>query len=318
MKVLLTGSSGYLGSLAVSHLVAKGCEVIGLDLRKAEYQKDGELFRFYRCSSTDMDCLRDIFNREQPDAVMHFACTMNRVRGRGEEFELDVGGSLNVIRAARLTPSVKKFIFSSSAAIYGPAGRSELWLDETVPLKPGNYRYGLNKRLIEQMLFRSDGNPGMRTVALRICTVVGPHYSKPKSVVSILLRMPFLPASFSRTRVQFIHEDDFSELLGYVLDDSDIEGVFNLAPDSCTLVGDVVPARRFYRFPCSALKPVMWVMYNLRLINLQPAGLGYCLFPVVLDSRRLARRYGYSFRYSSTESFQLTRTNNSLPADARF
>lgn len=318
MKVLITGSSGYLGRLAVSHFAERGWDVTGLDIKKAEDPQEGGHFRFYSCSSTDRKYLRELFAVEQPEAVLHFACTMSSMRSRKREFELDVGGSLNVIEAARQTPSVKKFIYSSSAAIYGPAGRSEIWLDESVPLMPGKYRYGLNKRLVEQMLIRRDGTDNFRAVALRICTVVGPRYSKPKSVVSILIRMPVLPESFKRARVQFIHEEDFTRMIELVLEDRAIEGVFNLAPDSCTVVGDVVPPERFRRFPCSALKPVMWVLWNLRLINLQPAGLGYCLYPVILNPSKLAARYNYSFRHSSTESFVLTRETNRIPADAKF
>jgi nucleoside-diphosphate-sugar epimerase len=318
MKVLISGSSGYLGRIAVSYLAARGFEIIGIDICKSESRNAGELFRFYTCNTTDRKSVREIFACEQPDAVLDFACTMNRVRSRSMEFDMDVGGSYNLIEVSRQTASVRKFIYSSSAAIYGPAGRKEPCLDETVALRPGKYRYGINKRLVEQMLSPGNGNNQMRTVALRICTVVGPQYSKPKSVVSILLRLPFLPASFRHTRVQFLHEDDFTELIGLVLEDENIEGIFNLAPDSCTVVGDVVDAARFYRFPCSALQPVMWVLWNLRLLNLQPAGLGYCLYPVVLDPSRLVCRYNYRFRYTSTESFLLTKENNSLPAGARF
>ena len=118
MKVLVTGSSGYLGSIAVSHLVAKGCEVIGLDMKKPDGKVDGDGFRFYEYNSTDGSCVRDIFSRELPDAVLHFACSMNRLRNRKEEFGMDVGGSFNVLEAARRTPSVRKFVFSSSAAIF--------------------------------------------------------------------------------------------------------------------------------------------------------------------------------------------------------
>ena len=318
MKVLVTGSSGYLGRIAVSHLAARGWEITGIDVRRSDDQQELKNFRFYPCCSTDRKSLLQIFSCEQPDAVLHFACTMSSVRNRKREFELDVEGSFNVIETARQTQSVKKIVFSSSAAIYGPSGRKDLWLDETVSLNPGKYRYGINKRLVEQMLFRENGNNGMHAVSLRICTVVGPRYSKPRSVVSILMRMPFLPVSFRSSRVQFIHEDDFTDLVERVLEDRDIEGIYNLASDSFTVVEDVVPPERFHRFPCAALWPVMWVLWNLRLLNLQPAGLGYCLYPVVLDPKRLAGRYTDRFRYSSTESFLMTREKNCLPVDARF
>jgi nucleoside-diphosphate-sugar epimerase len=185
-------------------------------------------------------------------------------------------------------------------------------------VNPGKYRYGLNKKIAEDLILDSRIRTGLNVVALRICTVVGPLYSRPRSVVSILIRMPVLPASFSTTRVQFMHEDDFAEMIRKVLEDDDMEGLFNLAPDSCTVVGDVVPAARFRRFPCSVLKPVMWLLWNLRLANLQPAGFGYCLYPVVMDSSKLAGRLGYHFRYTSSEAFLSAREKNNLPPGARF
>ncbi len=319
MRVLITGSSGYLGMLTVNHLLERGHDVAGLDIRNNTYSTSlNGNFRFYNCDIADRRRVEEVISDEQPEAILHFACTYNSVRNRKKEYDIDVGGTVNVIESSRRTPSVKKFVFSSSASIYGPVRRSEQWLNETVPVNPGKYRYGINKKLNEQNILSGNGNECFSVTSLRICTVVGPHYYRPRSVVSILIRLPFLPSSFRNTRVQFMHEDDFTELIARVTEESDIDGLYNLGPDSCTVVGDVVPAGRFHNFPCQILKPLMWLLWNLHLVNLQPAGLGYCLYPVVMDTSRLAGRFNYHFRYTSTEAFLATCEKNSLPPGSRF
>ncbi len=318
MCILITGSSGYFGRLVVRDLISKGNRVAGIDIKNDNDREEGELFRYYRCSITDRERLREIFLLEKPTVVIHFGCTFNKVRDRKREYAIDVGGSINVFEVSNETQSVRQLIYSSSAAVYGADNRNGMWLGETAPVNPGKYRYGLNKKLIEQAWFSAPRREALRVVSLRICTVVGPVYLKPRTVVSILIRMPWLPFSFRQKKVQFIHEEDFIALMSEIISDNDIEGIYNLAADSYTVVGEVVPAKRYIRLPLSGLKPLMWLLWNLRILNLQPASLRYCLYPVLLDPSKLTERYGYSYRYSSSESFADTVRNNSLPSDAKF
>ncbi|MRR22525.1 NAD-dependent epimerase/dehydratase family protein [bacterium] len=318
MSILVTGSSGYFGKIVISDLIGKGLKVSGIDIRRDPRQTEGEQFRFYECSITDRAKLREIFNREQPSVVLHFACTFNKVRDRKQEYEIDVEGSENVLKACNETHSVKRLIYSSSAAIYGAANRNGEWISETEPVDPGKYRYGINKKLIEEAYFSADRRADLQIVSLRICTVVGPAYFKTRSVVSILIRLPYLPSSFRKKKVQFMHEEDFVTLICMVMNDDEIEGIYNVAADSFSIVGEVVPAKKYIQFPVAGLKPVLWILWNLRILNLQPASLKYCLYPVLIDPTRLARRYGYNFRYSSSESFAETVRNNSLPPDSKF
>jgi len=318
MCILITGSSGYFGRIVVRDLISNGYRVVGIDIRRDPEQTEGEQFRFYDCCITDRKKLKEIFEREQPTDVLHFACTFNKVRDRKREYEIDVGGSINVLETSNETHSVRRLIYSSSAAIYGAGNHNGLWISETEPVNPGRYRYGVNKRLIEEAFFSTNRRAGLQIVSLRVCTVVGPVYSKPRSVVSILIRMPVLPESFRKKKVQFMHEEDFVRIIREIIRDNDIEGIFNCAADSFSVVGEVVPGKRYINIPVTGLKPLLWVLWNLRILNLQPVSLRYCLYPVLLDPTRLAKRYGYSFRYSSSESFADTVRNNRLPADAKF
>lgn len=318
MSILITGSSGYFGRIVGRDLVSKGYSVIGIDIRENREKEDVCLSRYYKCNITDKKRLKEIFLEEQPDVVLHFACTFNKVRNRKREYETDVGGSVNILELSNETPSVKKLIYSSSAAIYGADDRNCRWLSETTPVNPGKYRYGLNKHLIEQAFFSSVRRADLHIVSLRICTVLGPCYAKPYSVVSLLIRMPFLPDSFRTKKVQFMHEEDFISLIREVIRDEEIEGIYNFASDTCSVVGEVVNGKKYFNLSLGGLKPLLWILWNMRLVNLQPVSLKYCLYPVLVDPARIVERYGYTFKYSSSESFITTAGINCLPAGALF
>lgn len=314
MSILITGSSGYFGRLIAGDLINAGRRVAGVDIKTSPDAPTGESFRFYNCSVTDRGYLKRIFEEAKPTVVIHFACSFNKVRNRRKEYEIDVVGSRNVMELCNETLSVRKLIYSSSAAIYGACRSNGSWLSETAMVNPGKYRYGINKKLIEHDLFTFSKRDGLHVVSLRICTVVGPEYCKPRSVVSILLNMPFLPGSFHDKKVQFLHESDFVNLFRSVTDDPDIDGVFNLAADSCSRVGDMLPGKRYIDIPVQALKPILWMLWNLRLLNLQPCSLSYSLYPVLIDPSKIRSRYGYNYSYTSSEALSDTIRNNKLPA----
>jgi nucleoside-diphosphate-sugar epimerase len=318
MSILITGSSGYFGRLIANNLIRDGIRVVGIDIVKNPELEEGEHFRFYNCSITDREMLRDIFLREQPTDVMHFACTFNKIRDRKKEYEIDIGGSINVLEITNETSSVRRLIYSSSGAIYGADNREGLWLSETTPVNPGKYRYGLNKKLVEEAFFSAGKRDDLHIISLRICTVVGPLYSKPRSVVSLLIKVPYFPDSFREKRIQFMHEEDFVNIMREIIRDNEIEGIFNVAADSYSVVSEVVPGKKYFNFPVISLKPVLWVLWNLKLLNLQPTSLRYSLYPILIDPSKLVKRYRYKFKYSSSESFVITLKNNRLPADSKF
>jgi len=318
MSILITGSSGYFGRIVAGDLISAGWRVAGVDIKENPEMKADDHFRFYNCCITDRESLRKIFQEVQPSVVIHFACSFNKVRNRQKEYGIDVIGSRNVMELSTETLSVRKLIYSSSAAIYGASKSNGTWLTETAPVNPGKYRYGINKQLIEHDLFTFKRRADLHVISLRICTVVGPEYFKPRSVVAILLRMPFLPGSFREKQVQFMHETDFVSLFRAVTYDSEIEGIFNLATDSYSVVGDLFPGKRYLNLPVGMLRSLLYVLWNLRILNLQPCSLSYSLYPVLVDPSKLRGRYHYNYSYSSSEALSQTMMSNKLPARTLF
>ncbi len=306
MKVLITGSSGYLGSLLVNYMVSKKITVIGIDNRSGNAVLPGEYFKFYLCSIIDRALLEEIFFREQPTHIIHFACTFNKVRDRKKEQLIDVDGSENILDISNRTLSVEQVIHSSSAAAYGGWMDNPEWINESHPLRPGKYRYGMNKKAIEQIYLTLAVRENLRIVILRICTVTGPFFTSDRIILRLLTQFPFLPGFCKDCKIQLLHEDDFVSLLDKVINDSLIKGVYNVAPDSFAAVRDLAPGKKYFMFSAGVIKSILWVLWNLKILNLQPAGINNSIYPIILDPAKLQARYNYKFRYSTAEALAAT------------
>ena len=300
--------------MLINYLIEKNIEVAGVDIRKSPETLPADKFSFFKCCMTDRENLRSIFNEVQPTNVVHFACSFNKVRNRKREYEIDINGSDNVLELCNSTPSVRQLIFSSSAAAYGGNKDNPLWMKESEPLTPRKYRYGLNKKLVEENYTQIAVREDLHIIVIRLCLVLGPMFDKPKSVVSLLIKLPFLPKFTMETKLQFLHSDDFVSLIGLIMDDREIKGIYNLAPDSYTIVRDILPDKRFIGIPLVLIKGFIWICWHMRILNFQLASVSNSFNPTIIDSSRIISRYGYTFRYSSKEAFESTVANNKIPA----
>lgn len=317
MKVLITGSSGSLGTIITRSLKENNIPVIGVDVKESEENGSPGSFKFYKCSITDKNLLGEIFTKEEPTNVIHLACTFNKVRNRRKEYEIDVGGSKNILELCNRTHSVKQLIYSSSATAYGGNRDNPSWFEEGHPLRPGSYSYGLNKKVIETIYSATPVREDININLIRICTVVGPTFSKPASVVSILLKWSWLPEFYRDNKVQFLHSDDFASLINLMISDREIKGVYNIAPDTYSVVKEICPDKNYLRLPVFCVTGLISVLWTLKLMNLQPAAMNNSIYPIILDPGKIKSKYGYKFKYTSSEAFEDTKMNNKLPPNTR-
>ncbi|MCD6225799.1 UDP-glucose 4-epimerase GalE [bacterium] len=181
MKVLVTGGAGYIGSHAVKLLLEKGHSVVVIDNLYRGYKQpietlqnkfDKKNLKFYQTDLTDGKKLKEIFKKEKPAGVMHFAalCLVNESMEKPERyFENNVCGSLNLFKAMIETKS-NYLIFSSTCAVYGES--QYLPVDENHPLSPTN-PYGESKLMVEKILFWLGKIHQLRYVILRYFNVSG-------------------------------------------------------------------------------------------------------------------------------------------------
>ncbi len=120
MKILVTGNEGYIGSVLVDMLLAKGHEVVGLD---TGYYKECLLHPYnpsIRQISKDIRAI-DASDVKGCDAIVHLAALSNDPLGElapGLTEEINLGGTIRAAQAAKKA-GVKRFIYSSSQSMYG-------------------------------------------------------------------------------------------------------------------------------------------------------------------------------------------------------
>lgn len=173
MKVLVTGGAGYIGSVAVERLVDRGDQVVVLDsLWRGHAAAAASGSEVVKVDLRDAEAVNAALLSNRPDAVLHFAAATivpESVARPGEYFAVNTVGSHNLLEAMRAA-RVTRFVFSSTAAVYGVP--DEIPVRESTTKAPIN-PYGLSKWIVEQMLPAHREAYGLRSVVFRYFNVAG-------------------------------------------------------------------------------------------------------------------------------------------------
>jgi UDP-glucose 4-epimerase len=172
MKILVTGGAGYIGSHVVNALGENGHDVIVFDNLSTGHDWAVLYGKLEVGNLEDSYHLYDLINTFRPDAVMHFAASIQvdeSVREPLKYYRNNVANTLNLLDAMDRN-GIRNFIYSSSAAVYGTPDK--LLLDESVPLHPIN-PYGASKAMIETVLGDIARTSDLRYIALRYFNVAG-------------------------------------------------------------------------------------------------------------------------------------------------
>lgn len=173
MRVLVTGGAGYIGSFAVQRLIKEGCEVIVYDnfstgFREALHPECHFVFGDVRDRELPARVMRDY----RVDAVMHFAAKLIVPESKTiptEYYDNNFCGGLNLVQNC-IRAGVNKFIFSSTASVYGDPPTK--LVSETDPVNPVS-PYGHSKLFMEQLLKDSRVAHGLNFIILRYFNVAG-------------------------------------------------------------------------------------------------------------------------------------------------
>jgi GlcNAc-P-P-Und epimerase len=173
MKVLVTGSEGFIGKAVLAQLTRDGADVVALDIRPAARPWPG--VQHVQCDILDADALRAVFERERPDSLIHLAARTDLDETVGlEGYAANVQGVRNIVAAVREYGSVQRAVYTSTQLVcrigYTPKSPED-YCPTTV--------YGRSKVLTEQIV-RGDDGGGATWCLIRPTSVWGPgmndHY----------------------------------------------------------------------------------------------------------------------------------------------
>jgi nucleoside-diphosphate-sugar epimerase len=296
MKILITGSNGYIGNFLTKHFSEKGIQVIGIDLESHERQKDYTHFIFEKGDVREKDTIESIFQKHRPNVVIHLAYLMKPQRDKQVETDVDVTGSKHVISAAK---NVEHFINYSSSSIYGGHKSNPLFITEEYPLQPRDWVYAQNKKAVEEML----SNSKIHHINIRSCTVVGPSYFNEGGVVSAIAKGKIgVKLNFRDSLVQFIHEDDVINMIELIIAKK-TQGTYNFAPESYAGVSELNPNKLYIPFPTFVFKGIISLLWNAKAINVSPTSVNLIAHGIVVSSKKLAFDLDYKFDYSTKEAY---------------
>lgn len=173
MKVFVTGGAGYIGSICVEQLLNAGYGVHVYDnLSEGHREAVDPRATFTEGDLADRALLFRTLEQFRPDAVMHFAANAlvpESMTNPAKYFHNNVANGVTLLEAC-VQAGVKKFVFSSTCAIFGAP--KHVPLSEELPKEPIN-PYGESKLMFEKILYWFGRQYGLQYVCLRYFNAAG-------------------------------------------------------------------------------------------------------------------------------------------------
>ncbi|HEX7026229.1 MAG TPA: NAD-dependent epimerase [Gammaproteobacteria bacterium] len=226
MKVLVTGSAGFIGSALSLKLLERGDEIIGIDnlndyydveLKKARLARNRayERYTHFHCSLEDREQIQDIFSDAQPQRVVNLAAQAGvrySLQNPYAYVDSNIVGFINILEACRHN-RVENLVYASSSSVYGANTRLPFSVHDNVdhPLS----LYAASKKANELMAHTYSHLYGLPTVGLRFFTVYGP-WGRPDMALflftkNILAGKPIDVFNHGRHSRDFTYIDDIIE-----------------------------------------------------------------------------------------------------------
>ena len=229
LRVLISGSAGFIGSNLMSNLLSLGYEVYGIDSYSGYYDKNMKISREKALHLSGKTKILDICNREalseylseiRPHIVINLAAQGGVRASRSNPSPYLEGnqiGFLNMIELSR-DNNVAKFFFASSSSVYGDSVDAPF--SETAALSAPKSLYALSKMSNELIAKHLDVND-MSVVGLRFFTVYGP-WGRPdmamfRLLVSAKLGLGFELTASPSVKRDFTFVDDVSSVIAELI-----------------------------------------------------------------------------------------------------
>ena len=253
MRALVTGGTGFLGSNITKKLIDEGHEVVIIttDIRQKTSLKniniDDENIDLVKGDIRDFDFLRMLFSEYEFDLVFHLAAFSEVRKCQGDAkmaFDVNVGGTINILEACRLYGDVKAITVSSSDKAYG---RGELPYKEGDPLD-GKGVYEVSKSATDLISRSYYDNYNLPVVVTRCSNLYGGNDINFSRVIPNTIRLilngksPVIWKGSEEAIREFLYIDDAVDAYLSLVDNIDVTkgNAYNIGSGEKITIGELV------------------------------------------------------------------------------
>lgn len=294
--VLVTGAAGGLGRL-VCRKLHRRYRVCGVDRRPfPDRPKDIEHLRIDLRRKSAAAAIKKM----KPAAIVHLGVIHNP--HAGDAFRFNLEGTAQLLRVAEAI-DVDKFVYLSSANLYGPSATSSGFLTEEAPLmgagRSPEVRDLISLDMMVQSLFWK--RPASETVILRPVHIVGPHLRNAPSKYFRLGRIPTV-MGFD-PMIQLLHELDLVDAMLKALEPG-IRGVFNISGAGQAPLSRLIRARPGQQLfiPGPMFVAALDRMFQLHITQFPSTELDHLRYSCLVDDRRARDDLGFVPQRSMQET----------------
>ena len=254
-KILVTGSSGFIGMHLCKSLLEDGYQVVGIDNMNDYYDpalKEARLkelylydnFKFVKADISDYPSVETAFKDFEPEKVVNLAAQAG-VRYSLENpqayIQSNVMGFMNILECCR-HHQVKGIIYASSSSVYGGNEKIPFSVDDAVD-RPISI-YASSKRANELMAHTYSHLYGLHTTGLRFFTVYGP-WGRPDMAMYIFTEkisndLPIPVFNYGKMQRDFTYIDDIIDGVKASIDKNFFCEIFNLGNNRCENLMDMI------------------------------------------------------------------------------
>jgi UDP-glucose 4-epimerase len=306
VRYLITGGSGYIGSRLTEILAARDDieGIVDLDVRPPARSRAKTTF--VRGDVRDAGSIRELLERERPDALIHLAFVLNPIRDEARMYDIDVNGTVAVLRAAA-EAGTQQVLVTSSATAYGAFPDNPKPIAEDWPVRgQPDFSYARHKADADRACqLWALQNPDRVMTIVRPCIVFGPNVDN--YISRTWENSAFLPILDGvDEEFQLVHEDDLvSAIIGLL--DARAGGAFNVAGDgtitwkeSAEMIGlktRVMSMKAMRRIYAAA-----WALRAPR-VESPPGNLNFIRYPWVVSNDKLKSAIGWHPAATTREVF---------------
>jgi UDP-glucose 4-epimerase len=293
--VLVTGISGAFGTLVAKKL-SRHFNVMGVDRRPLSPLRNVEHHQLDLRRKSAYELLR----KKRPQSIIHLGVLRNPLKHqRGSTanfFNLEITSQL--LRLAEEI-QVRKFIFLSTANLYGPSATSSGFLSEDAPLHGADRSPEIHDLVTIDMMIQSFfwKRPEIETIILRPVHLVGPHLNNAPTRFLRLERVPTI-LGFDPL-IQGVHEDDAARAVLLALNPQ-VRGIFNIIGQDAAPLSRIVSVMKKTQFPIPEFlfRGFLRAAFKLNMTSFPEGELDHLKYSCLVDGSRAERDLKFKAQHS--------------------